>query len=125
MSSMDLAGCRILLVEDEFLIGLEIADLLESAGANVSGPHMTLAAAQQAARNEDADVAILDIDLRGEEVFPAAQQLRERGIPFLFYTGQPERETLKTDFPDVTVCIKPCQPATLVSALSRLLEVAA
>ena len=125
MSPTHLSGRRILLVEDEFLIGLEIADALEGAGADVSGPHMTLAAAEQAAREEEADVAILDIDLRGEEVFPAAQQLRERGIPFLFYTGQPEREALRTDFADVTVCIKPCQPAKLVNELSRLLTVAA
>lgn len=114
-----------MLVEDEFLIALELADALENAGAKVSGPHVTLAAAQQAAREESADLAILDIDLRGEEVFPAAEQLRERGIPFLFYTGQPERETLRDAFPEVPVCVKPCQPAKLLGELSRLLPMAA
>lgn len=125
MSRTDLAGCRILLVEDEFLIALEIADALSAAGADVSGPHGTLAAAERAAIEEPADLAILDIDLRGEEVFPAAQHLRERGIPFLFYTGQPEREMLRTEFSEVPVCVKPCQPATLIGELSRLLAVAA
>lgn len=125
MNGPDLAGRRILLVEDEFLIALEIADALSEAGAEVSGPHMTLAAAKQAAIDEAADIAILDIDLKGEEVFPAAQHLRQRGIPFLFYTGQPERETLRIEFPEVPVCVKPCQPSALIGTLSRLLQVAA
>ena len=125
MSGSTLAGCRVLLVEDEFLIALEIADALESAGAEVLGPHVTLGNARQAALEEPADLAILDIDLRGEEVFPAAEQLRKRGIPFLFYTGQPERETLHNVFPEVPVCVKPCQPAKLIGELTRLLPMAA
>lgn len=91
-------GRRILLVEDEFLIALEIADALAAAGAEVSGPHGTLADAERAASLEAVELAILDIDLRGEEVFPAAHLLRKRGIPFIFYTGQPERDVLAADF---------------------------
>jgi DNA-binding response OmpR family regulator len=125
MTGTGLAGCRILLMEDEFLIALEIADALSEAGAEVSGPHVTLSAAEEAAQTEAADLAVLDIDLKGEEVFPAARHLRQRGIPFIFYTGQPEREILRTEFRDVPVCVKPCQPARLIGELTRLLPLVA
>lgn len=125
VSAPDLAGCRILLIEDEFLIALDIVDALEAAGAEVSGPHATLAAAQEAALNEMADFAILDIDLKGEEVYPAAEQLRGRSIPFLFYTGQPERETLRNRFAEIPVFEKPSSPEMLVRQIASLLVVAA
>lgn len=118
-------GRRILLVEDEFLIALEIADALAAAGAEVSGPHGTLADAERAASLEAVELAILDIDLRGEEVFPAAHLLRKRGIPFIFYTGQPERDVLAAEFPEVPVCVKPCDPSAILRELLRLLQLAA
>lgn len=125
MVGTGLEGRKILLVEDEFLIALELSDSLSALGALVSGPHATLAAAKAAAQAIEVDLAILDIDLRGEEVFPAALCLRERGIPFIFYTGQPDRDILRLEFADVPVCIKPADTQTIVSALSGLLAMAA
>ncbi|WP_196259456.1 response regulator [Pelagibacterium limicola] len=125
MGNTGLAGRRVLLVEDEFLIALEITDALTQAGADISGPHMTLDDAKRAAGDMVADLAILDIDLKGEEVFPVADILRRRGIPFLFCTGRPDRDTLRTEFPEVPVCVKPCRPSELIDALSRLLPMVA
>lgn len=125
MADRSLEGTRVLLIEDEFLLALEVADALAAAGAEVSGPHATLAAASAAAQSEKADLAILDIDLRGEEVFPAARMLRARGIPFLFYTGRPDREVLRTDFAGVPVCVKPINTKRLLEELGKLLPMAA
>lgn len=125
MAGTSLEGTRVLLIEDEILLALEIADALSAAGATVSGPHATLAAATEAAQSESADLAILDIDLRGEEVFPAARMLRARGIPFLFYTGRPDRETLRSDFAGVPVCVKPINTRRLLEELGKLLPMAA
>lgn len=125
MAAESLEGMIVLLVEDEIMIALEIADALEAAGAQVSGPHTTLEAARQAAQSINADVALLDIDLRGEEVFPAAETLRARGIPFVFYTGRPDREALRTSFANIPVCVKPANTLHLLNELGKLLRVAA
>lgn len=125
MAANKLRGIRILLVEDEIMIALEIAEALKQEGADVAGPFLTLDAAMAAAQTEAIDLAILDIDLRGEEVFPAAELLRARGIPFLFYTGRPDREQLRGPFATVPVCIKPLPTPKLLEALSKLLPIAA
>lgn len=125
MADTNLSGLRILLVEDEILIALEIAEALKHAGAEVVGPFLTLEDALAAAGNETVDMAVLDIDLRGEEVFPAAARLGERGIPFLFYTGRPDREQLRGPFAAVPVCVKPLPTQKLVEALGKLMPMAA
>lgn len=125
MADIKLSGLRILLVEDEILIALEIAEALKRAGAEVVGPFLTLEDALTAADSESIDMAVLDIDLRGEEVFPAAARLGERGIPFLFYTGRPDREQLRGAFARVPVCVKPLPTQQLVEALSKLMPMAA
>jgi hypothetical protein len=68
-----LAGRRVLLVEDEFLVAMDVESMLERAGCAAIGPA--------------ADAAVLDVNLNGTPVFPVAKALSERGIPFLFTTG--------------------------------------
>jgi len=119
-----LEGKRILLVEDEILIALDISDTLQGAGAQVTGPCTSLGQALDAARSGSLDLAMLDIDLNGEEVFPAAKLLRSRGIPFIFYTGQPERDALRTEFSDIPVCVKPVSPRRLIDTLAQVTALA-
>ncbi|WMT87767.1 response regulator [Pelagibacterium sp. 26DY04] len=125
MTDRLLEGKRILLVEDEFLIALDIADTLTNAGAEVIGPCTSLRQALDHAGMPGLDLAMLDIDLNGEEVFPAASLLRKRGVPFLFYTGQPEREVLRTEFAEIPVCVKPVTPQRLIDTLARMMALAA
>src|SRR5215469_596961 len=84
-----LAGARILVVEDEFIIALEIQANLEEAGATVVGPALTLQQALELAENESLSAAMLDLRLGRDSAAAVAQVLAERHIPFLFYTGQP------------------------------------
>ena len=80
---------RVLVVEDDFLIGDALTEVLESQGAVVIGPIgwtvEALAVVQE--RAPRFDIAVLDVDLHGERSYPIADALVSRGIPFVFTTG--------------------------------------
>jgi CheY-like chemotaxis protein len=82
-----LKGLRILLVEDEFLVALEVEEALQDLGCAVLGPFAKLSKAIEAARGAELDGAILDINLNGEMVYPLAEDLISKDIPFVFLTG--------------------------------------
>ncbi len=82
-----LAGKRILLVEDEPIVAIMAADLIEDLGAIVVGPAMTLAAALSLAETAALDAAVLDVNLNGVRSDPAAEALARRGVPFVLATG--------------------------------------
>lgn len=81
------SGISVLLVEDESAIAMLIEEMLEDLGCTVVASVAQLAKALQIAKVLEVDLAILDVNLAGERVFPVAQVLRERHIPFLFSTG--------------------------------------
>jgi CheY-like chemotaxis protein len=110
---------RALLVEDEPLVALMIEDMLDDLGVEVARSVTTLADAMAAVETE-IDFALLDINLKGERSFPAAEALRKRGKPFLFVTGYGTLGTHGTDF-DVTVLQKPFTIADLRAALTRII----
>jgi DNA-binding response OmpR family regulator len=70
-----LEGRRVLLVEDELMISMLIEDTLLDAGCDIIGPFTNLADALSAALNEAFDIALLDVNLRGEKVYPVADVL--------------------------------------------------
>ncbi len=82
-----LSGMRILVVEDEPLLAMTSADLLADSGCAVAGPVSSVKQGMQIIEQEAIDGAILDINLRGEMVFPLADALAERSIPFVYVTG--------------------------------------
>ncbi len=108
---------RALLVEDEPLVALMIEDMLADLGIDVALSASTLADAL-AATEADFDFALLDINLKGERSFPAAEALRRRGKPFMFVTGYGTLGTYGTDF-DVVVLQKPFTIADLRAGLVR------
>ena len=111
-----LSGKSILLVEDEFLLALQLEELLQSRGAAVHGPYRRLEDALKAAQREAFDFAILDINLSGTMVYPLADHLLARGVPFLFLTGY-SQANLPEQFHGVTRLNKPCDPAQLIATL--------
>jgi len=82
-----MAATRILVVEDGFLIALDIAGVLEQAGLAVIGPAGTVGDALRAIAREDVHGALLDAYLAGEPVGRIADALKARGIPFAFVSG--------------------------------------
>lgn len=117
-----LQGRRILVVEDEALIALDLEMAIEDAGADVIGPAMSLDEGLQLSETAEFDCAILDVDLHGREVFPLAHLLAERNVPFVFHTGHAERADLEKDFPDRPVCRKPTAPNRLLGTLAQLID---
>jgi PAS domain S-box-containing protein len=82
-----IAASRVLLVEDEALIAMMMVDALQDLGLEVVGPFRTVPQALAAARNERLDGAILDVNVAGQQVYPVADLLSARRIPFVFLTG--------------------------------------
>ena len=116
-----LAGRRILVVEDEVLVAMELSFALADAGASVAGPAHTIRDAAALAAAGGIDAAVLDVDLHGREIFPIAALLAEAGVPFVFHTGHASRGQIPGPFADVRVFTKPTPPETLVLEISLLL----
>jgi DNA-binding response OmpR family regulator len=110
---------NVMIVEDEALIALDLTMTLEEEGAGVVGPCGTVATAM--AQVAGADIAILDVDLRGESVYPVADRLKEGGKPFIFHTGRRDLDILRARYGDVPILSKPSSPESLVDSLARLM----
>jgi CheY-like chemotaxis protein len=82
-----LAGKRVLVVEDEALIAMMVADMLADLGAIVVGPAGTIEQGLALAKAEALDAALLDINVREQRIDPVAETLRARAIPMVFATG--------------------------------------
>jgi DNA-binding response OmpR family regulator len=119
--SEELHGRRVLVVEDEFFLAAELDDALTKAGAEVVGPFPDLNSALAQAREAELDLAVLDINLRDRMVYPVADVLAERAIPFLFATAY-----LESDLPSRhrgrPFLEKPYEPSALVAELVKLVR---
>ena len=115
----DLQGLRVLVVEDEFLVSMDIQLMLDQLGCEVVGPCGDLASALRAAEARTLDVALLDINIRGELVTPVADALAARAVPFVFCTGY-RLDQLAARYPTIPRLMKPFQIADLDGALHRL-----
>ena len=119
-----LAGCRVLVLEDEYLLASDLMDALIAIGAEVIGPISQLDRAQDQLAAGGFDVAVVDINLRGNETYPIADQLQRAGVPFLFATGYSEK-LIPIRFRDVTRWEKPYDVSGLVEDLRELCRRAA
>ena len=119
MPERTLCDCRILVVEDEYMLADELRTELGDADAIVLGPVGTVEDALNLIRAEaDIDGAIVDMNLRGEMAFPVADLLAERGVPFLFATGYDEA-TIPARFAEVVRCEKPISMSRVIRAIGR------
>jgi PAS domain S-box-containing protein len=105
-------GNRILLVEDEILVAMMMKDILSELGFVVIGPFSRLPEAMVAAVHEEIDAGIIDVNLGGEFVYPVADVLAARKIPFVFVTGYGV-ESIDGRFGDVPIVKKPVQRQVL------------
>jgi DNA-binding response OmpR family regulator len=116
-----LQGVKVLVIEDEYLVASLIEDMLESAGCIVSGPIPRLAQALEAASSETCDVAVLDVNLAGERIYPVADILARRNVPFVFVTGY-GANTLPGAYAGCPRIHKPFKIAELLGALSSMVK---
>jgi DNA-binding response OmpR family regulator len=112
-----LEGARVLVAEDEPFLALDIVRMLMKAGATVIGPALSAERALELAIRENLSCGVLDVALRDGLVFPAARALRNKGARIVFHTGQADPASLKRDWPDAQVLVKPCPLRLVVPAV--------
>ena len=116
-----LAGQRILLVEDNYLIAMELTDELNGQGAVVIGPAASVDEALHLIESTGRiDSAVLDINLKGEMIFPVVDALMELDVPFLFFTGYGQ-VTIPAHYTDAAHYMK---PMTFTEIMKTLTEIA-
>jgi DNA-binding response OmpR family regulator len=111
---------RLLLIEDEALILLNVKSMLSDMGWEVAGTAAKIDAALHLAQTGSFDAAIIDINLDGALTYPVADILREREIPFAFTTGY-GRTAINHSYSGVPILHKPFSPDQLQAVVSRLL----
>jgi len=105
--------------EDECLIAMDLADLFETAGADVVGPASTVKEALKLIRSQQVDRACLDFNLADGEVTPVLELLASKGIPMVVYTGRGLPKELVSQHPNLTVLHKPLPAKRLVKELAK------
>ena len=117
---MGIEGTGVLLVEDEAIIAMTAEDMLEELGCTTVATASTLGEALAAAETASFDVALLDINLNGEESLPVAARLRVLGLPFVFTTGYGAPGSSR-DYDDVPLVGKPYDMNDLAAAIAAAL----
>ena len=114
-----LAGRRILVVEDEFLVAEYLGEILRSAGAEVLGPVGRVSEALEFLRDEAGplDAVVLDVNLHGQSSFPIADELIRRGVRFVFTTGY-DGGAIEAAYRAYPRCEKPFREDALLAALA-------
>jgi two-component SAPR family response regulator len=115
-----LRGCRVMIVEDEMLIAMELESIVADQGGTVIGPAPNIERALALLDRERPDAAILDVNLNGSTVAPVAAALTEQGVPFVLATGYGKAPPPEME--GVPLVQKPVNHAQLVRALVGVLE---
>lgn len=120
VASAAVQGMRVFLVEDEVLVALMLEDMLADLGCVLVGSADTVAQALSGIADSSAlDAAILDVHLRGETVFPVADALLQKRVPFVFSTGFGPAE-LAMRYPSSHLLAKPYPAEALAQALASM-----
>jgi DNA-binding NtrC family response regulator len=120
-----LAGCRVLVVDDETLVAESLCDLLAEAGGVPVGPAFSVREARQLIKSDPSlDAALLDVNLSDGPVTPILEALTARGIPTVLYTGGAVPEDVRQRHPDLIALSKPVLPARLLGELRKLIGAA-
>jgi CheY-like chemotaxis protein len=117
VSAVHATGRCVLVVEDEYLLAKRIADEFAKLGVETIGPANTVERALDLVEHSGhLDGAVLDVKVRDDLVFPVADALRARGVPFVFVTGY-EQQAIPDRYIDVAYYRKPLDPAQVLRAL--------
>ena len=120
MNIAALDGRRIMVVEDEVLIAMLIEASLEDHGCTIVGPYGRLNEALRAAEVERLDAAIMDVNLAGERIFPVAEMLWQRAVPFLLLSGYGDR-ALPEDRQQWKLQAKPFEMQRVLTTIAEMI----
>ncbi|HEV2816379.1 MAG TPA: response regulator [Allosphingosinicella sp.] len=116
-----LSGRRVLVVEDEMLVLMNIEDMLADLGCEAVSAAATVEQALDLIEAQDFDAAMVDVNLDGRTSYPVADALAARGVPFVFSTGY-SGQSMDDGYRDRPVLGKPYRNADLIEILTRLLR---
>lgn len=108
---------RILIMEDEFIVALDLSDMTQDLGFEVEGPYATIAEGTRAVAHHRPDAAILDVQLADGEVFPLADILMQLGVPIIFHSGHAQQSSVLARYPTARSASKPCPAEVIASYL--------
>ena len=111
---------RLMIVEDEYLIRLLLEDMLVELGCSIDAVAASVDEGKKVAQSADVDLAILDVNIDGQQVFPVADILKSRGLPFIFITGYGARG-LPEGYRETPTLQKPFHMQDLKATLARVL----
>jgi DNA-binding response OmpR family regulator len=117
-----LSGKRVLVVEDDAILAMNLADELIAEGATVIGPAASVADALDVIASSEVDGAIVDINLGGKAAFPVADALADRHVPFVFATGYLIADYIPARHANVRRFEKPTAPGVICRALEEALS---
>jgi CheY-like chemotaxis protein len=115
------AGCSVFLVEDEVMIRMMVADMLEELGHSVAAEAGDINQAVKLAQSTDFDLAILDVNVNGKVITPVAELINARHRPFIFATGYGS-SGLPEEYRDRPALQKPFQLETLAQVIASTLK---
>ena len=115
----------VLIAEDEPVIGYDLCLTVEEAGCEVEGPLPDVSAAMLSYQKRKPDLAILDIGLGKDNVFPLAEKLMAEDVKVIFHSSLFSPEEVAARFPEAVLVQKPCPPSTMLATMHRVLDTAA
>jgi DNA-binding response OmpR family regulator len=124
MTATGLSGRSVFLVEDEVMIRMMVADMLQELGYKVAAEAGDIAEAMRLAQTTEFDIAILDVNVNGKVISPVADLIRARNLPFIFATGYGS-SGLPEEYRDRPALQKPFQIETLARVINNTLKSAA
>ncbi len=113
---------RVLVVEDEFIIAMDLAETVRDLGYSVDGPHSGKRTAMMSLDECMPDFAILDIFTDDGDVYPLADRLADAGVPIIFHSGHVPPAEVQQRYPEAQAAAKPCPPSELIEMMQGALD---
>lgn len=115
---------RVLVAEDELIIGVDLCDTVEEAGYAVEGPFDTASSAIDALDRFTPDLAILDVRLEDGDSYGLADRLIAQNVPIIFHSGEFTPAQVSGRYPQAMACSKPCPPNQIIGMVREALAAA-
>ena len=112
---------RVLIAEDELIIGFDLCATIEEAGYIADGPYPDLSSAMKAVQKRKPDLAILDIRLQDGDSYSLAEKLMSEEVPVIFHSAQVRPTEVVKQYPDAIACSKPCPPTQMIDLARAVL----
>ncbi|WP_202389635.1 response regulator [Croceibacterium soli] len=112
----------VLVVEDEFIIALDLSETVRDLGYRVEGPFADKENAFIAIDQEMPDCAILDVQTADGDVYPLADALVDAGVPIIFHSGHVAPADVAARYPQAQACAKPCPPDRLITMIGSAIQ---